>query len=235
MENVSNEVMKNKLCVSKVPIFNNLEHEEMVEIAKMSQHKKFEKKELIFRADDPSSHLYIVHKGRVKIYSLAESGKEQLVRIMEPGDFMGELAIFKEEPLTCFAETMEAAEICMIPKKDVVKLLMVRPEVSLKILSELSTRLKDTEESLERFRSKDAEKRLASYLVELGIKAHDPAINTLKITLPMSKKDLASYLGMTQETVSRRLASFQERGWIMQEGQRKIIISELETLKEASI
>ncbi|WP_244862088.1 cyclic nucleotide-binding domain-containing protein [Siminovitchia terrae] len=56
--------------------------------------------EEIYGAGDTSAHLYIVHQGRVKIFRLSESGKEQLIRILEPGEFMGELALFSGSPLT---------------------------------------------------------------------------------------------------------------------------------------
>ena len=89
-----------KLCISMVPIFNHLQSEEMLEIAKTSRSLTFKKGETVFEAGESSDYLYIVHKGQVKIYRLSESGKEQLIRIMGQGDFMGELSLFTDESLT---------------------------------------------------------------------------------------------------------------------------------------
>lgn len=102
-----------------------------------------------------------------------------------------------------------------------------KPAISFKILAESSKRLKDAEKTIERLSSQDVEKRLSSYLLEQV--EHETSSH---IKLPMSKKDLASYLGTTQETLSRRLASFEEEGMIKQTGQRKIKILDLDVLNE---
>lgn len=117
-QSLKNNNHAKKLCVSLVPIFNHLEHEEQVEVARTSRSQTYGKKDFIFQAGDPSEYLYIVHKGKVKIYNLSESGREQLIRILEPGEFMGELAVFTDEWLASFAEAVEPTEICAIHKSD---------------------------------------------------------------------------------------------------------------------
>jgi CRP-like cAMP-binding protein len=220
------------LCISMVPIFNHLQNEEMLEFAKTSRSMNYKKGETVFEAGESSDYLYIIHKGQVKIYRLSESGKEQLIRIMGPGDFMGELSLFTNESLTSYAEAMKQTEICAIHKSDLRQILLTKPSISMKILEVFSSRLDEAEKTIERFSSQDAEKRIASYLTDL---ANDtPQAFSLQepseITLPMSKRDLASYIGMTQETLSRRLSSFQERGWIEQTGQRKLLIIDFESI-----
>lgn len=225
-ESLKNNEKAKKLCVSLVPIFNHLDYKEQLEVARTSRSKTYGKKDVIFQAGDPSEYLYIVHKGKVKIYNLSESGKEQLIRILEPGEFMGELAVFTDEWLTSFAEAVEPTEICAIHKSDLQEFLKEKPAISFKLLAESSKRLKDAEKTIERLSSQDVEKRLSSYLLEqLG------ETESSKIKLPMSKKDLASYLGTTQETLSRRLASFEEKGLLAQTGQRKIDILDAEGIE----
>lgn len=217
------------MCISKVPIFNHLEPHEMLEILKKSKQRIFKKGEIIYREADPLEYLYIVHKGRVKIYKLFESGKEQLLRILEPGEFMGELALFTEKVMDSYAEAIEKSEICAIHRNDIQNIMKTHPTIPLKILSEFSERLDETEYLVGQLSAKDVETRTASYLVKL---AEDN--NSLNILLPMSKKDLASYLGTTQETISRRLSYFQTNGWIEQVGHRKINILNLEALTIAA-
>lgn len=220
-----------KLCISIVPIFNHLQYEEMLEIVKTSQTKCYGKGDIIFRAGEPSEHLYIIHKGQVKIYRLAESGKEQLIRIMVPGDFMGELALFTNDSLETYAEAMSDTEICAIHKSDMREMLLSNPSISLKILEVFSKRLNEAEKNIESFGSQDSEKRLANYLLELANAETGTTPNVpIEIKLPISKKDLASYLGITRETLSRRLTSLQEQGIITQTGQRNITILNLESL-----
>ncbi len=223
----SNSQGMQHLCVSLVPIFNHLKPEEMQEIVKTTTHAQYNRNETIYGMGDSSAHLFIVHRGRVKIYRLSESGKEQLIRILEPGDFMGETALFTESVTDHYAMAMEKTELCIMRRSDLQSFLMKYPAISLKILEEFGRRLERTEKLISSLTSEDVEKRIAEYLVELTKESQYSTI-----TLPMSKKDLASYLGTTPETVSRKLTEFQERGWIEQAGQRKIKVVNLIALNE---
>lgn len=221
-----------KPCVAGVPIFNHLSNKEMLEIAETSRTKIYRKGEFIFQPGDPSRNLLIIHTGRVKMYRVSESGKEQLLRILEPGDFIGDLSLFTNETSDNYAEAMLNTETCAIHRTDMQQFLLNHPLISIKILEEISKRLNNAEKTIDRLSLQDAEKRIASYIVEL--------VNTeigadlvkvpLTISLPMSKKDLASFIGTTKETLSRRLSSFQEYGWISLTGQRNITIIDFEAL-----
>jgi len=223
----SGSINKDQLCVSKVPFFNHLEIEEMLEVVETTTHFRFKKGEIIFRDGDPLEYLYIVHQGRVKNYQLFESGKEQLLRILEPGEFMGELALFTEKVLDSYAEAMEATEICAIHRHDMQKLMQEKPSIAVKILEQFSNRLDQTEKLVGALSAKDVETRTASYLLDLAEEKESK-----EIVLPMSKKDLASFLGTTQETISRRLSNFQTNDWIEQKGHRSIKIIDQDALSE---
>lgn len=225
----SEKIDMSQLCVAKVPFFNHLDYDEMMKIVMKSHHKNYKKGEIIIHDGDPLDYLYIVHIGRVKIYQIFESGKEQLLRILETGEFMGEMALFTKQDMDSYAEAMENTEICAIHRDDMQSLMKEYPTIALKILEQFSHRLDQTEKLVGELSTKDVEMRTASYLVDLVLKNGKP-----EIVLPMSKKDLASFLGTTQETISRRLSSFQTNGWIEQKGHRNIKIIDLEALKQAA-
>lgn len=213
-----------QLCVSHVSIFKDLTLVEMKEVVRVSIQKKFNKRDLIFRAEEPSDHLYVIHKGRVKVYRLSSSGKEQIIRILEAGDFMGELDLFTQSETSCYAEALEETEVCIFHQKDIYKLMLRHPIIAIKILKELSTRLNETERIIEEVAGQDVEKRAASYLIHLVSEVRPSVSQPLKVILPFSKRDLASYIGTSSETLSRKLTIFQQRGWIKQSGQRTIFI-----------
>lgn len=217
----------NELCISSVPIFNHLQQEEMKEIVKAARMEKFSRGEIIYEAGEASDYMYIVHRGRVKIYRLADSGKEQLIRIMEPGDFMGELSLFSKTTFDHYAETMENTEICFMRQRDLQGFLMKWPSISIKLLDEISRRLGNIEKLVSSLTSEDVGKRTASYLVDLAEKG-----NKLHFNLPLTKKDLASYLGTTPESISRKLADFQDQGLLNQKGQKGIEILNIEALRQ---
>jgi CRP/FNR family transcriptional regulator, anaerobic regulatory protein len=213
-------------CVSQVPIFNHLDQDQMNEIMTMTRSISYKMGEHIYHAGDDSDSLYIVNKGRIRIYRLSESGKEQLVRILNPGDYTGELALFKKSEHESYAEAMMATGICVIKREDLQELLAKFPTISLKLLNEFSNRLEQSEKQTTRFSTETVETRIGLFLAE----SIDPELDSNEITLPMSKKDLASYLGTTPETISRKLAELEDKGLIKQKPKKKIEILDLDGL-----
>jgi CRP-like cAMP-binding protein len=213
-------------CISLVPIFNHLNSEQMIEIMNATTSVSYKRGEIIYHEGDQSDSLYIVSKGKIKIYRLSESGKEQLVRILTPGDFTGELALFRESIHESYAEAMVDTDVCMITRADLQEFLMKYPSISLRILAEFSNRLASSEKQTARFATESVETRLALFLAE----CLEDDNGTNELTLPMSRKDLASYLGTTPETISRKLAELEDGGYIKQLSTRRIKIVDLEGL-----
>jgi CRP/FNR family transcriptional regulator, anaerobic regulatory protein len=216
----------NKSCIALVPIFNHLEEGPMKEIMGTAQSVSYKRGENIYQAGNQSDSLYIVNKGKIRIYRLSESGKEQLVRILYPGDFTGELALFSNSIHESFAEAMEETQVCMITRSDLQEFLLKYPSISLKILAEFSNRLEQSEKQTARFATEKVETRLALFLAECL--DHEGQSN--EIVLPMRKKDLASYLGTTPETISRKMSDLEEAGYIKQKVHKRIEILDLDGL-----
>ena len=212
-------------CISLVPIFNHLEEEQMDEVMALIHSRSYKKGEDIYQTGNASDALYIVRRGRVKIYRISESGKEQIIRILNPGDFTGELALFNESVHDAFASALVDTDICMIKRNDLQNLLLKYPNISMKILSELSHRLAQSETQTTRATER-VELRIALFLVE----SMDHNSKSDVITLPMSKKDLASYLGTTPETISRKLLEFEDAGLIKQLSNKSIKIIDVDGL-----
>jgi CRP/FNR family transcriptional regulator, anaerobic regulatory protein len=215
-------------CIRLVPIFNHLEDRQMDMIAESAKTLDLQKGEILFHAGEEDDTLYIINSGKVRIYRLSDSGKEQLVRILNPGDFTGELAIFQPGSVhENYAEALQKTSICLIKQEDLQKYLVEYPQISLKILSEMTMRLKDSEKQTTQVAIESVESRLISFLTESVDKGSG---NSPTITLPMSKKDLASYLGTTPETISRKFTSLEQLGLIEQLPKKKIKIPDLDQL-----
>lgn len=214
-----------KRCISIVPIFNHLTEHEMDEIVKETTSQSYERGEMLYQPGDKSSRLYIVHKGRVKIYRLSENGKEQLIRILNPGDFTGELTLFNETTIDTYAEALEKTQLCVMEKEDFQQFLMKYPAISLKVLNEFSRRLQQTEETSAHIALEKVETRLAHFLVRLSEEQQ-----SLSITLPMSQRDVASHLGTTPETINRKFNELIDQNMIVFQTTRKLMIKDIDGL-----
>ena len=213
-------------CISLVPIFNHLTEEQMLEISALTHAVKFKKGETIYRAEEPSNALYILSKGKVKIYRMSEAGKDQIQRILTPGEFTGELALFSEGVHESYAEALEDVEICMVKQEDMSELLLKYPSIAMKVLSEFSKRLETSEKQATRFATEKVETRLAMYIAETLDRYGGHEI----VKIPMKKKDLASYIGTTPETLSRKLLELEEAKIIKQMPGNKIRVLDLDEL-----
>ena len=199
----------------------------MIEIIKMAWSTSYKMGDIIYYAGEESDSLYIVGRGKIRMYRLSESGKEQLVRILSPGDFTGELALFNQSIHDSYAEAMEKTNVCTIKGSDIQKILLKYPSIALKILGEFSRRLEKSEKQTTLFATEKVERRIAIFLSEY---IDNNEGESMEVTLPMSKKDLASYLGTTPETISRKLRSLEDEGYIKQKSGRKIEILDLDGL-----
>lgn len=215
-----------KSCITLVPIFNHLECRQMDEIMSKVKSMHCKKGEIIYRAGEQSDSLYIVSSGKIRIYRLSDSGKEQLVRILTPGHFTGELALFSNIIHESYAEALEDTDICVITRSDLQEFLLKYPSISLKILSEFANRLEKSERQTTIVSTEKVETRLARFLMECA----EENSASMEFVLPMSKKDLASYLGTTPETLSRKLTEFEDEGYIRQLSRRRIKILDMESL-----
>lgn len=214
-------------CIECVPIFANLSQQEMLEIANITTAQTFEKGDMVYMAGDKGSTLYVLHTGRVKISRLSISGKEQVIRVIGPGDFMGELSLFGSVPLTDNAEVLETSTMCVIDGAKLKELMAKYTSIAFKVMDDLSKRLEKAENLIEAISLNSVEQRLAQALLTLADGKNEVILN-------MTKGDFASQMGMSQETLSRKLTVFQAEGLIELKGHKKIILLSRTGLEEIS-
>jgi CRP/FNR family transcriptional regulator len=212
-------------CIEIVPIFSNLTNDEMMEIAMITTDKTYEKGEMVYTVGDLGERLYVIHKGRVKISRIAANGKEQVIRVLGPGEFMGELSLFSPTSMTDNAEVLEKSTMCIIEGKRLKEIIPKYPSIAFKVMEELSSRLEKAENLIEDINLNSVETRLAQMLIKMANERNEVILN-------MKKGDFASQIGMSQETLSRKLTSFQEQGLIKQSGNKRIILLDIEALEE---
>ena len=215
----------NASCIHSVPIFGNLTHEEMMEIAHITSARTYEKGEMVYMAGDRGGTLFVLHTGTVKIFRLTADGKEQVIRVVGPGEFIGELSLLSSLPLTDHAQVIETSVMCVVEGSKLKELMMKYTSIAFKVMEELSKRLETAESQIEAISLSSVEQRVAQALLSMSK-------GKKEVILPMSKGDLASQLGMSQETLSRKLTNFADQGFIKLSGNRKIILLDINALEE---
>ena len=215
-------------CIEHVPIFASLNLEERIEIAEIASSRSYEKGDTVYMAGDKGGTLFVLHTGRAKLFRLNANGKDQVLRLVEPGEFFGELSLFSSLPLTDNAQVLEATTMCTLQGERLKELMAKYASIAFKVMDELSRRLENAENRIETISFSSVTKRVTDALLDMSQGKEE-------ILLPMTKGDLASQLGMSQETLSRKLTALQEEGLILLKGHRKIILKDKLQLEEISL
>ncbi len=218
--------MEKHHCVSIVPLFNHLSDEEQERIDSLVRHQSYKKGEMVWQPGrDPQ--LFIVATGALKVYQISASGREQLLRVVEPGSYEGVNALFGADTENIFVEALANTESCTLRKSDFTSLLLASPQMALKLLEINARRMADTENQTRFLMMEAVESRLATYLSDLA-KASGGKV---EVEIPMKLKDLAAFMGTTPETVSRKFKLLEEEEVIRRKG-RKVQILDKNKLED---
>ncbi|HHW66956.1 cyclic nucleotide-binding domain-containing protein [Defluviitalea raffinosedens] len=227
------EHCQHKLCARNVPIFSSLNPEEIEKVVSLIVRRKYSKGEIIVLEGSSLESLVIINTGKVKAFRHTFEGKEQILYIFSSGDFFGEKNLIINQKVTYSVEALEDTNICMISKGDFKQLLNEYPEISYKIMEELCKRLIRMEDAVESMSIKSVEARISAVLLEFANKYGKPHSNGILVELPLSREGIANYIGLTRETVSRKMSLLQEEGIIKMVGNKKIIITDKEALENS--
>ncbi|MFC6314618.1 Crp/Fnr family transcriptional regulator [Lapidilactobacillus achengensis] len=204
--------MTEHVCAEIVPIFTQLDHEELVRVSALVKHHHLTKGEIALGPNTPKQ-LVILAQGAAKVYQLAANGKEQLLRVLEAGDFEGEKNLFGITNQDLYVETLKNANFCVLQAQDFQPLLERYPSIAWKLLQSNANKIDALERQNQLLNHDLIEQRLATYLLDLA-----KVDETEQVTLPMKLKELASFLGTTPETISRKFKIFEDEQLLRRQG-----------------
>lgn len=219
--------MAEELCVQRVPLFRGLSHEEQLQVAATARPTRVRREEQVYAAGADVSQLMVVHTGRIKISRISPDGHEQIVRVVGPGDFVGESAFLGGGRPDHFATALEPGSMCVFRHRDLSALIGEHPSIGLRMLQGVSRRLEETEARLASVISGDVTSRLAAYLLSLPGRRVGPH---LVVELPLAKKEVASLLDTTPESLSRQLRRLADSGVLDVRAGRLIGITDVDAL-----
>lgn len=165
----------------------------------------------LFRAREDLQNVYMVRCGAVKTYVILQSGEEQVIGFHTPGDIVGLDAIESGRHM-CNAMVLDTSCICPLPFEQLCRLAARSPVIQTRLMHKLSRKIVDHEGLLLILGQKTAEQRMGAFLLHFSRQQHELGLSAVDINLPMSRADIASYLALAVETVSRVLTRLQDSG-----------------------
>lgn len=209
------------------------------ELASLSEHKisnNYKKGQTLFFQGNPPFGIFCVNKGKIKISHIGEDGKEALLRIAGDGDILGHRSLFSEEHYSATATALEDCTVCFIDKKYILKAIEECPTVAVNIISKLSKDMGAAEVRIASMAHKNVRERLAELLLVLketfGIKQND---QRWKLDIKLSREEMASMIGVANETLIRFLSELRDEKIIEQEGKTIYIVNNKKLMENAGL
>ena len=168
--------------------------------------RHFKKKDVIFKEGEYPRWLYFVEKGMVKLFKTSDDGRELIVKMVHPGEFLGFLALFQEDAYPESATAVEDCSIKLIPKSDFAALVFGNRDVNIRFIKMLANHIAEREQQLIELAYHSVRRRVASTLINLYDQTQAP--------VHLLREDLASLAGTAKETLIRTLTDFKNEGLI---------------------
>jgi CRP/FNR family transcriptional regulator len=165
----------------------------------------------LFRSGERFRSLYVVKTGSVKTYAPSEEGGEQVLGFHLPGEIIG-LDAIDTEVHACSARVLETSAICELPFSRLEDLSTTIPSLQHQLYRLLSKEISHDTEMLLLLGKRNAEERLATFLLSMSKRLHQRGLSATDFHLSMSRHEIGNYLGLAVETVSRLFTRFQEEG-----------------------
>lgn len=188
----------------------------------VKRNRPLHKGDHLFRAGEAMQQIYALRSGALKTYLLNQDGAEQITGFVLPGELIG-LDAFGSSLFPSYAMALQTSQVCSIALTELEALADTIPPLRKQLFNTLSRELHLEQEHLSHNRA-SAEQRLSLFLLNLSARYSRRGLSALKFILPMSRGEIANYLGLTTETVSRLFTRFRLQGLLAVQG-REIQLS----------
>jgi CRP/FNR family transcriptional regulator, polysaccharide utilization system transcription regulator len=203
--------------------FNYLDNADILYLNEQKTVKIIRKNDLVYEQGNNPLGIYCLREGKIKLFKNGKDGREHIVRIALPGEFVGLKALVSGNTHSVSAVAIEDSMLCFINKADFLQLMVKYPEFTRSIICILSKLLDDAEKRLISMAYKPVRERLAETLLFLHHIFFPQGDISDKTYLNLTRMDLANIIGVAPETVIRLLSDFKEEKLIILKG-RKIFL-----------
>jgi CRP/FNR family transcriptional regulator len=228
---VTDSLYKFGRALAKVPIFSGLTESELAFLAQRTVSRRYSAGEMVFGEGEPCLGLYVVESGQVRIFKSSPGGREQVLSIDGPGSSIAEVPVIDGGPYPASAIAVEDSTLLLVGKQDFQALCLAHPQVGLKVLRVVGSRLRRLVGIIEELSFTTVRHRLAAYLFRLSQNSGRRTAEGTVVSLPVNNQELAAQIGTVRELVSRNLSRLQAEGLLRIDG-REVTLRNLEALEE---
>jgi CRP/FNR family cyclic AMP-dependent transcriptional regulator len=211
--NVSTALLRN------VPLLSVLSEDELALLSRVVSRKSYARGSQILGAGDPTDSLYILISGRIKVFMSDMDGKEVILSILGPNEFVGEMGLIDNSPRSANVVALEPCEVVCISKSDFKRCLSENFDMAMTVMRGLVKRLREADNLIGSLALMDVFGRVARLLLETAEVVNGEKVVTRKL----SKQDIARMIGASREMVSRVMKHLQQAGYIEVRGDAIII------------
>ena len=211
--------------------FNSLKaltKDELLRISACKTSRIIKKGEVIFEEGESLNGLFCIKDGVCKLTKLSANGKDQIIKLVEKGQILGQRSLISDERTNLRATALNDMELCFIPKAEIIDDLKKNNNFTMDMLKEMADDLREADDFIVNMAQKSVRQRLAEALLNINENFGTNPDGTLSVLL--SREDFASIVGTATESAIRVLSQFKKEGLISALG-KHIKIEDLEGLK----
>jgi len=210
--------------LKSIPYFSRLSRDELDSVQKLIFERKVERGDIIVLEGEPAEAIYFVGSGAVKMFRTSVDGKEQVLKIVRPGESFNDVAIFDSGPNLASAQAMGPAIIYGILQRDLHAFLQDHPQIALNVVNVLAAQLRHLTSLVDDLSFKPVVGRVAKILLEYAGNGAGPSQR-------LTQQDMAAIAGTVRELVGRSLKALEADGVIRMDRHR-IVITDREALED---
>ena len=203
-------------------LFGQLDVDALTRLASYSHTKSVAAGTMIFERGDPGTSLFAVLRGTVRISNRSADGKDAVLNMITTGGICGEIALLDGQPRTADAFAVSDCELMFIERRDFVPLVTQSPEIALKLIEILCSRLRHTSEQVEDITFLSLSGRLAKTLLWLAAQSGSTPMRKISIT----QREIGQIIGMSRESTNKQLREWAEKKWLKLERGGLVILDQ---------
>ena len=205
-----------------------LNKEQLIKMAECKTSFTIKKGSPIFEEGDITNGIYCIKEGICKLSKLSDNGKDQIVKLVKPGELLGQRSMISDEPANLSAVALEDMEVCFIPKSEIIYFFTENNQFSMNVMRAICDDLKDADDHMVNMAQKTVRQRLIEtllYLEDTFGKNEDGSLH-----IQLSREELAGIIGTATESCIRLLSELNKSGYILLTG-KKITLVDKNKLK----